>query len=95
MTILDFLLLVVVAAVCGALGQMIVGVSMGGCVTSAIVGFLGALIGMWIGRTLGLPEPLAVHTGGQTFPVVWSVIGSAVLVAVLSFFARRRVWRDD
>ncbi len=92
MTILDFILLVVVAAICSTLGQAIVGVWMGGWLMSALVGFIGAFIGMWIGRTLGLPEPLVVHTGGQTFPVIWSVIGSALLVAVLSFFSRRRAW---
>jgi uncharacterized membrane protein YeaQ/YmgE (transglycosylase-associated protein family) len=92
MTILDFLLLVVVAAVCGTLGQILVGVSMGGCLVSAVVGWIGAFIGMWIARQFGLPEPLTVQAGGHTFPVVWSIIGSALLVAVLSFFARRRAF---
>jgi uncharacterized membrane protein YeaQ/YmgE (transglycosylase-associated protein family) len=91
MTILDFLLLVLVAAICGSIGQAIVGVSVGGCLISAVVGFIGALIGMWLARMANLPEPLLVNVGGETFPVLWSVIGSILLVAVLALLNRRRI----
>jgi uncharacterized membrane protein YeaQ/YmgE (transglycosylase-associated protein family) len=91
MTILDFLLLVLVAAICGSIGQAIVGVSVGGCLISAVVGFIGALIGMWLARMANLPEPLLVNVGGETFPVLWSVIGSILLVAVLALINRRRI----
>ena len=47
MTIIDFLLLLVVAAICGIIAQAIVGISMGGCLDSAVVGFVGALVGVW------------------------------------------------
>ncbi len=90
MTVIDFLLLLVVAAVCGTIAQIIVGVSAGGCLISAVVGFVGALIGMWVARQIGLPEPLMVHLGSESFPVMWSVIGSAILLAVLSLFTRSR-----
>ena len=91
MTIIDFLLLALVAAICGTIGQVIVGVSMGGCLVSAVVGYIGALIGLWLARGFGLPEPLMLHAGGTSFPVVWSVVGSALLVAVLALFTRRRI----
>ncbi len=91
MTVIDFLLLVLVAAICGTIGQVIVGVSIGGCLVSAVVGFVGALIGMWLARQTGLPEPLVVHAGSESFPVIWSVIGSALLVAVVALFTRRRI----
>jgi uncharacterized membrane protein YeaQ/YmgE (transglycosylase-associated protein family) len=91
MTIIDFLLLVLVAAICGSIGQALVGVSVGGCAISAVVGFIGALIGMWLARQANLPEPLMVRVGGESFPVFWSVIGSALLVGVLALFNRRRI----
>ena len=69
MTILDFLLLLLVAAICGAIAQALVGVSVGGCLVSAIVGFIGALIGLWLARELSLPEVLTIHIGNQSFPV--------------------------
>ena len=91
MTIIDFLLLVLVAAICGTIAQAIVGVSVGGCAISAVVGFIGALIGMWLARQIYLPEPLLVRIGGESFPVFWSVIGSALLVGVLALLNRRRI----
>ena len=91
MTLIDFLLLAVVAAICGMIGEALVGYSVGGCLVSAVVGYLGALIGMWVARQFGLPELFTVSVGGQAFPVVWSIIGSALLVAVLSMIRRRRL----
>jgi uncharacterized membrane protein YeaQ/YmgE (transglycosylase-associated protein family) len=90
MTLIDLLLLLLVAGVCGALGQAISGFSRGGCLVSIALGFIGALIGMWVARNMGLPEPLPVQVGGQTFPVVWSIIGSALFVAVIGLISRSR-----
>jgi uncharacterized membrane protein YeaQ/YmgE (transglycosylase-associated protein family) len=86
----DFVLLLLIAGVCGALGQAITGVSRGGCVVSIALGFIGALVGMWLARMIGLPELLTVSIRGTRFPIVWSIIGSAVFVAVISFIARSR-----
>lgn len=90
MSPLGFLLLLLVAAVCGMIGQSLVGYSVGGCLLSAVVGFVGALVGLWFARTLGLPEFIPVVIDGQSFPVVWSIVGSAVLVGIVSLFSRRR-----
>jgi uncharacterized membrane protein YeaQ/YmgE (transglycosylase-associated protein family) len=86
----DFVLLLLIAGVCGALGQAITGVSRGGCVVSIALGFIGALVGMWLARMIGLPELLTISIRGTRFPVLWSIIGSAVFVAVISFIARSR-----
>jgi uncharacterized membrane protein YeaQ/YmgE (transglycosylase-associated protein family) len=91
MTLTGFLILLVIAAVAGALGQMISGYSIGGCFASIVVGFIGAIIGMWIARQFGLPEPLPVTVEGETFPLLWSIVGSAVLSLLLGVFTRRRV----
>ncbi|HSK66355.1 MAG TPA: hypothetical protein VK888_05460, partial [Anaerolineales bacterium] len=65
MTILDFLILLLIAAVCGAVGQALAGYSVGGCITSTLVGFVGAVIGTWIAGALGLPEVFAINVGGR------------------------------
>ena len=90
MTLLGFILLLVVAAVAGALGQAIVGYSAGGCLVSIALGFVGALIGVWLKGQLGLPEPFPVEIQGQTYPLIWSIIGAALFVAVISLISGRR-----
>ncbi len=90
MTLVDFLLLLLVAAICGAVAQALVGISVGGCLVSAVVGFVGALIGLWLARQLNLPDILTVRIGTTTFPIVWSIIGSALLLLIISLFTRRR-----
>ena len=90
MTLIDLLLLLLVAGVCGALGQAIGGFSRGGCLVSVALGLIGAMLGQWLARQLGLPGPFPVEVGGQTFPVVWAIIGSALFVAVIGLISRSR-----
>ena len=90
MTLVDLLVLLLIAGVCGALGQAISRSSRGGCLVSIALGFIGALLGLWLARNVGLPEPLPVAIGGQTFPVIWSIIGAALFVAVIRLITRGR-----
>jgi uncharacterized membrane protein YeaQ/YmgE (transglycosylase-associated protein family) len=91
MTLLDLLLLLLIAGICGSLGQAIAGYSRGGCLVSIALGFIGALIGMWLARLLGLPELIPVVIGGTSFPIIWSIIGAALFVAVITLITRSRV----
>lgn len=90
MTILNVLVLLLIAGVCGALGQAISGFSRGGCLVSIAIGFIGALLGMWLARQLGLPELFSIQIGTTSFPIVWSIIGSALFVALITLLTRRR-----
>lgn len=91
MTLIDLLILLLVAGICGSLGQAIAGYSRGGCLVSIALGFVGALIGMWLARMMGLPELIPVNIGGTSFPIVWSIIGSALFVAIIALITRSRV----
>ena len=91
MTLVDLLILLLVAGICGSLGQAIAGYSRGGCLVSIALGFVGALLGMWLARMMGLPELIPVNIGGTSFPIVWSIIGSALFVAVIALITRSRV----
>jgi uncharacterized membrane protein YeaQ/YmgE (transglycosylase-associated protein family) len=90
MTLIDLLILLLIAGLCGSLGQAISGYSRGGCLVSIALGFVGALIGSWLATKLGLPELLPVRIGSTGFPIVWSIIGAALFVAVISLISRRR-----
>lgn len=90
MNVLQFIILLVIAGVCGAAGQAVTGYTRGGCFVSIAVGLIGALLGTWLARELGLPMVFAVSVGGSVFPIVWSVIGAALFVAVLGLVSGRR-----
>ena len=90
MTILDLIVLLIIAGLCGALGQAITGYSRGGCLVSIALGFVGALLGMWLARNLGLPELFSVQIGTTSFPIIWSIIGAALFVAVIALLTRGR-----
>ncbi len=91
MSLMGFIVLLVIAAICGALGQALAGYSLGGCLVSIVVGFVGAFLGMWIARQFGLPEWFVVNVDGEPFPIVWSVLGSAILAAIVGMVTRPRV----
>lgn len=85
---MEFLLLLVIAAICGAIGQSIAGYSLGGCLISTVVGFIGALIGKWLAAKMGLPFILDIEINGETFPIIWSILGSALFAVVVGVIAR-------
>jgi uncharacterized membrane protein YeaQ/YmgE (transglycosylase-associated protein family) len=90
MTLADFLLLLAVAGLIGAIGQAIAGYSHGGCLVSIGTGFVGALVGTWLARKFSLPDFFALKIGGTTLPVVWSIAGSAIFIALISLMTRSR-----
>ena len=90
MTLVELLLLLLVAAACGAIGKTIAGYWPGGLLVSIAVGFVGAVIGTWIARLAGLPELFAIRIGTATFPIVWSILGAALFLGVLSLIVGRR-----
>lgn len=91
MTLLEFLILLLIAGICGAIAQALAGFTRGGCLAAIALGFIGALLGSWLAATLGLPRLFAVEVGGEPFPIVWSIIGAALFAAVLGLISRPRV----
>ncbi len=90
MSLPALLLLIVIAAICGAIGRALAGSVRGGLIVSTALGFIGALLGPWVAGLLHLPEPFMVTIGGHSFPVLWSIIGAALFVAVIHLVSRRR-----
>jgi len=88
LSLLEWLVLFVVAGVAGTIAQAVVGWSRGGCLASIGVGLVGALIGLAIARATGLPELVPLQIDGRTFPLVWSILGSILLVLLLAAATR-------
>jgi len=93
MTLVSFLLLLVVAGICGAIGQAIAGFQ-GGILVSIAVGFIGALIGVWLPERVRRAGDFRGAIGGRTFPIIWSIIGSALFAALIGLLRRRRHGRQ-
>lgn len=96
MTLIDLLAYLSVAGICGGIGQSLAGFERGGCLGSIAVGLIGAVLGSWLARQLGLSELMSLQIGAKSYPVVWSVIGASLFVGLLTFLAgdRRRSVRD-
>ncbi len=90
MSLLGLFILAIVAAVAGAVGQALVGYSVGGCLASAVIGFVGAYLGWWLASQLGLPELWTIVIDGQPFPIIWAIVGSAILALIFGALRRPR-----
>ncbi|HZS44465.1 MAG TPA: GlsB/YeaQ/YmgE family stress response membrane protein [Blastocatellia bacterium] len=86
----SLIILLIVAALVGIVGQKIAGSSRGGLLTAIALGFIGALIGTALQRQFKWPEIYTLHLGNTSFPVIWAIIGAALFVALLSLLTRRR-----
>ena len=95
MTLIGFLVLLLIAAICGAIGQSLAGYDLGGCLVSIIVGFIGAYIGLWVAAKMGLPRLFEISVEGRPFPIVWAVIGSAIFTLVMGLLRRAFIGRND
>jgi uncharacterized membrane protein YeaQ/YmgE (transglycosylase-associated protein family) len=88
-TLPGLIILIIIAAVCGAIGRSIAGGVRGGILVSTALGFIGAVLGPWIATQLKLSEPLIINVGGHPFGILWSIIGAAVFVAIIHLVSRR------
>src|ERR1700686_3021907 len=78
-TLPGLILFLIIAAVCGAIGKAIAGGARGGGIASTALGFIGAMIGLWVARKMRLPEPCIIQIGGRPFRILWSIIGAALV----------------
>lgn len=91
MSLESLLILLLLVGICGAIGQAISGSWSGGILGCIVIGFVGWLIGSWLAGRLGLGELLPLNVGGWSFPILWSVIGSALIGLLLNLFVDRDV----
>jgi len=94
LTITGLIILLLIAGVCGAVGRAIGGGTAGGVIVSIAVGFVGALLGSFIAAQFKMPELLVVSVDHHPFPILWSIIGAALFVALIDLLSGGgRAWR--
>ncbi|HTG16678.1 MAG TPA: GlsB/YeaQ/YmgE family stress response membrane protein [Blastocatellia bacterium] len=89
MTLVSFLVVLSIVGICGVVGKNLAQYHGGSFLVSIVLGFVGALLGIWIAGALGMSELFAISVGGRPFPLVWSIVGSALFVVLLSLLRRR------
>ena len=82
-TLTGLFLLLVIAGICGAIGRAIAGGTSGGFLVSIAVGFIGALLGSFIAGYFHLPELMTLRVDGRAFPILWSILGASLFVALV------------
>jgi uncharacterized membrane protein YeaQ/YmgE (transglycosylase-associated protein family) len=82
MSVLELIVYLSIAGICGVIASAIAGGTPGGFVVSILLGFLGAFFGTWLAHMIHLPDLIEVRVGGHPFPILWSILGGVVLVAL-------------
>jgi uncharacterized membrane protein YeaQ/YmgE (transglycosylase-associated protein family) len=95
--LLELLIAITVAGICGAFAEFIAGYSPGSLLLVVLVGIVGAYMGnglaLWLDNIIpGSSTLLLVRVGNISFDVVWAIIGSTLLLLLLSLLrgGRRR-----
>ena len=89
MTFLGTIVFLVIASFCGGIGSRLAGYSHMGCLSSIGMGFVGAWVGSWFAKQAHLPMLYVLHIQGESFPVVWSILGAATCAAIVSSLTGR------
>ncbi|GIV98739.1 GlsB/YeaQ/YmgE family stress response membrane protein [Roseiflexus sp.] len=95
MDLLQLLILLVIAGICGAVAELIVGFSPPGLqvmLVSIIVGVIGAFIGGWIAETFGLPPITEIRVGNIRLNLLYTILGSTLLLVILQALRSGRQW---
>ncbi|HEU4327647.1 MAG TPA: GlsB/YeaQ/YmgE family stress response membrane protein [Roseiflexaceae bacterium] len=85
MDLLQLLILLVIAGICGALAELILGrrLGSGSLIITVILGVIGAYFGSWLSFSLGLPG-YAIEVGTMRMDLAWSLAGTLLVLALLS-----------
>ncbi|GAC1386845.1 MAG: hypothetical protein NVS4B8_09890 [Herpetosiphon sp.] len=85
---------VVVAIICGGIAEAILGYTHIGLVSSVGIGLVGALIGTWVAGALHLPPLLEISLAGVQIELVWSVLTAVLLIILVGSLRYRRGYTE-
>lgn len=88
MNLIDFALIALVAIVCGTTAQLTSGFSKGGWIVNLVIGFFGALAGVFVSRSLNAPVIYDLKIQSIKFPIIYCIIGAAIFLAAIGFLVK-------
>ena len=80
----------VIALICGAVAQALLGYSHIGLLSATALGLLGALVGTWLASLLRLPSMLTISVFGVQAELLWCTVGAILVIALTQVFRSRR-----
>ena len=83
---MDILTWIIVGLIAGVLASLVVGGGFG-IIADIVIGIVGAFVGAWLFRALGVSSPF----GGLAGIIFVAFVGAAVLLLILRAFRRRSV----
>jgi uncharacterized membrane protein YeaQ/YmgE (transglycosylase-associated protein family) len=79
-----------VALISGMAAEVLIGYSHVGMISATVIGMFGALFGTWLADRLHLPSLLTLRLFDVQIELIWSIVGSVLLVILLQTFRIRR-----
>jgi uncharacterized membrane protein YeaQ/YmgE (transglycosylase-associated protein family) len=80
----EFILILLTSIICGAFAQLTSGFSKGGWIINLLIGFFGALAGVYLSRAFNAPVLYNLRVSGVNFPIVYCVVGSVLFLAAIT-----------
>jgi uncharacterized membrane protein YeaQ/YmgE (transglycosylase-associated protein family) len=80
----------VIALICGAVAQALLGYSHIGLLSATALGLLGALVGTWLASLLRLPSMLTINIFGVQAELLWCTVGAILVIALTQTLRSRR-----
>lgn len=88
MDLIDLGLIAAVGFICGTAGQLTSSHSRGGWIVNIVMGITGAGMGVYLSHQIGAPEILNLKFGNTNFPIVFSLVGSVLMVGFIGFLVK-------
>src|SRR5919206_2689589 len=80
----------VIALICGAVAEALLGYSHIGLLSATALGLLGALVGTWLANLLRLPDLLTISIFGVQAELLWCTVGAVLVIALTQSLRHRR-----
>ncbi|KEF34071.1 hypothetical protein RDMS_09425 [Deinococcus sp. RL] len=82
---MSWIILILVGALCGWLASLIMKTdAQQGAVANILIGIVGAVLAQWLfGNLLGIGGAQVAGSDFNFWSIIWGVIGSVVLIAIL------------
>ncbi len=89
MSIVELILLLVVAGVLGVVSQRLTGIQPGGLIMTVILGFVGAWLGKQFSVWLNIYDPIRLRVGGTEFPLLCAIVGGVIVTSIVGWIQWR------